>query len=118
MAIMVQTFATNAQNDLFVNSAGSLTMLTGIQAVAQACRSACLTQLGECVLQTGYGLPNFQTVWVGTPNLAIWESYLQTTLLNVDGVTSVQSINITAANNTLTFVAEINTIYGSTTING
>jgi hypothetical protein len=115
---MVQTLATNSSNDLFVNASGSLTMLSGVAAVAAACVTACLTQLGECVLQTDVGLPNFGLIWVGTPDYALWQSYLQNTILNVQGVTSVQQIQLLPRDNTLTFRAAINTIYGPTTING
>ena len=83
---MVQTLQLNANNDLFLNSAGSLTMLSSIDAVVAACNTAALTQLGECVLITGQGLPNFQAIWVGVPDYAIWQSYLENTLLNVPGV--------------------------------
>lgn len=115
---MVKTLGTNSSNDLYLGPDGNVVMLSGILAVAAACKTACLAQLGECVLETGIGLPNFQTVWVGVPDYAIWESYLQNTILNVEGVTSVQSVTLSALDNTLTFVAQINTIYGSTTING
>ena len=115
---MTQTLALNVSHDLFVNSSGSLTMLSGINAVAAACVTACLTQLSECVLQTGLGLPNFQTVWVGTPDLAIWQSYLQNTILNVEGVTQVDSIRLAVTDNVLNFTATISTIYGPATISG
>lgn len=115
---MVQTFGTNSSGDIYLGPDGNIVVLSAVQAIAAACKTACLTQLGECVLQTGVGLPNFQTVWVGIPDYAIWESYLQNTLLGVEGVISVQSIALSASNNTLNFGAEINTIYGSTTING
>ncbi|MHC5543544.1 hypothetical protein ACYOEI_35420 [Singulisphaera rosea] len=118
MALMVKTLGTNANHDLDLGPDGNIAMLSGIRAVAAACVTACLTQLGECVLETGVGLPNFQTIWVGTPDYAIWESYLQNTLLDVQGVTSVKSITLSATDNALTFVAEINTIYGSTIVNG
>lgn len=109
---MVQTLQTDPlNNDLFLNSAGSLTMLTGKLAVAAACKTACQTQLGECVLQTGFGLPNFSLIWVGTPDYAIWQSYLENILLNVPGVTTVQKITITARDHVLAYRAEINTIY-------
>lgn len=115
---MVQTLATNANNDLFVNESGNLTMLSSVDAVAAACRSAAMTQLGECVLFTGQGLPNFQSIWVGTPDYSIWQSYLQNTLLSVPGVSTVQDINLTQKDGVLNYVAEINTIYGSTTVQG
>lgn len=117
---MVQTLQTSAapSNDLVLNSSGSLTMLSGVEAVAQAATNACLTQLGECILQTGLGLPNFGLIWVGVPDYSIWQTYLQQTLLDVNGVTKVDSINLTANNKILTYNAQIQTIYGATTITG
>ncbi|OWK36889.1 hypothetical protein [Fimbriiglobus ruber] len=115
---MVQTFGTNLSGDIYLGADGNLAVLSGIQAIAGACVTACRTQLGECVLQTGVGLPNFQTVWVGVPDYALWQSYLQNTLLAVEGVTAVQSVNLTALDNVLRFTAEIQTIYGSTVVNG
>ena len=117
---MVQTLQTSAapNNDLVLNAGGSLTMLSGVEAIAAACVTACLTQLGECVLQTGVGLPNFGLIWVGVPDYALWQSYLQNTILGVEGVTAVQQIQLSAQKNTLSFIAEVSTIYGPTTING
>ena len=115
---MVQTLQLNSNGDLFLNSSNSLTMLSGIDAVAAACNTACLTQLGECVLETGIGLPNFQALWVGVPDYAIWQSYLENTLLNVPGVASVQSITLSQREGVLSYVAEINSIYGPTTAQG
>lgn len=115
---MTQTLQLNSNSDLAINAAGSLVMLSGIDAVAAACNTAALTQLGECVLQTGQGLPNFQAIWVGVPDYAIWQSYLENTLLNVPGVSTVQSIILTQSNGVLNYVAKINSVYGPTTIKG
>lgn len=115
---MPQTLQLNANNDLVLNSSNSLTMLSGIDAVSAACNTAAQTQLGECVLQTGQGLPNFQAVWIGVPDYAIWQSYLENTLLNVSGVATVQSVNLTQNAGVLSYAAEINTIYGNITVSG
>jgi hypothetical protein len=115
---MVQTLALSDQNDLVLNAAGSLVMLSGIDAVSAACNTAAQTQLGECVLNTAQGLPNFQAIWVGVPDYQIWQSYLEGTLLNVPGVASVQSTTITQNNGVLNYVAVIKSIYGPTTIQG
>ena len=115
---MVQTLETNSSNDLFLNASGSLTMLSGVNAVAAACKTACLTQLGECVLETGIGLPNFGLIWVGVPDYALWQSYLQNTLLAVEGVTQVTSIKLAAISNRLSFIANVQTIYGPTIVQG
>ena len=116
---MVSTLALSSpNNDLVLNTSNGLTMLTGTEAVAAACNTACLTQLGECVLATGLGLPNFQALWVGTPDYQIWQSYLENTILNVLGVASVQGILLKQSNGVLSYQAVINTIYGNTTISG
>lgn len=115
---MVQTLQLNGNNDLQINAAGSLVMLSGVDAVAAACNTAAQTQLGECVLNTAQGLPNFQSLWVGTPDYAIWQSYLEGTLLNVPGVASVQSVVLTQKNGILSYTAEINSIYGPVTVAG
>lgn len=116
---MTQTFATSAaNNDLYLGPDNNLVLLTGLSAVVQAVTNACLVQLGECVLEQDEGLPNFQTVWVGTPDYAFWQSYLQDTILAVDGVTAVNSISINPQNNTLNYTANISTEYGVTNVSG
>lgn len=115
---MVQTLQLNANNDLQLDASGNLVMLSGVDAVAAACNTAAQTQLGECVLATGQGLPNFQAIWIGVPDYAIWQTYLENTLLNVPGVASVASIKLTQNNGVLNYVAEINSIYGPVTISG
>lgn len=115
---MTQTIGTNSANDVYLGPDGNIVLLSGIEAVAAACATASKLQLGEAVLQSGLGLPNFQTIWVGSPDYAIWESYLQTTLLGVLGVKQVNSITLSAKNNVLSYTAEIETIFGVTVING
>lgn len=115
---MTQTLATNSKNDLFMNSSGSLTMLTGLPAVVAACATAAKAQLGEEVLAQNAGIPNFQTIWIGTPNYAIFSSYLRNALQNVDGVKEVNDITMSTQNNVLSYKATITTIYGNGTVNG
>lgn len=114
---MVQTLGINANNDIFLGPNGNIVVLSELEAIVSACKTACQGQLGEMVLQQGLGLPNFQTIWIGTPDYAIWQSYLQNTLLGVEGVTQVDSITISAKNNILSYVAVIETIFGITTVN-
>lgn len=115
---MTATLGTNSQNDLYLGPDGNLVLLLDVPAIVAACKSACLTQLGECVLQTGIGLPNFQLIWVGSPDYAMWQTFLENTLLAVDGVASVQSIALFPEKNVLNYRAQITTIFGPTTVNG
>lgn len=115
---MVQTLATNSDNDIFIGSDGNIAIASGLQGVLDACSTASYAQLGEMVLATTSGIPNFQTIWIGTPNYPLWNLYLRNTLEGVLGVTSVESIQVTKSGNTLKYTTTINTIYGTTTLSG
>ena len=119
---MTQTFGVNENNDLFIGSDGNLSIVSGQQAVLFACASAAKAQLGEMIYAVNQGIPNFQAVWVGTPNLQQFEAALRNTLLNVSGVVQVDSITFTQTNtskgNILGYTAVIVTEYGETILNG
>jgi hypothetical protein len=115
---MVQMFSLNSSNDIFIGSDGNLSLSNGVEAVALACKTASLAQLGEEVLTDTQGLPNFQAVWVGTPNYALYESYLRNTLLAVPGVLKVNSITLSASQNVLHYTATLHTQFGPTQISG
>lgn len=115
---MTTTFATDSNNDLYLGNDGNLVVLHDLPAVEAACATATKMQLGEAVLATGLGIPNFQTVWVGSPNLALFSSYLRNTIDSVLGVDEVVSLELSTANNVLSYVATIATQFGSAQING
>jgi hypothetical protein len=115
---MTQTLAINSNNDIYLGSNGNLVVATGQTGVEQACQTATQAQLGEMILATTSGIPNFQAVWSGTPNLAIWESYLRAAILNVPGVLAVVSLSSSVAKNTLSYTATISSQYGIFELNG
>jgi len=115
---MTVTFGTNSQNDIFIGGDGNLAIYSGIDAVLYACATASKAQLGEMVLAIKQGIPNFQTIWVGTPNYPLWTSYLRKTLQGVLGVKEVKSIELFRVENTLKYTATIVTQFGTGVING
>lgn len=144
---MVQSFATTMQalynsagqqiagvNDLYVGEDGNLVLAgsTGtnpdqLNAVLYACANAAKSQLGEMVLNTNRGLPNFQAVWNGTPNIPLWESALREILSGIDGVidiariTTQRAYDTDAYNNTpsiLIYTVTIVTQFGTGTFDG
>lgn len=115
---MTKTLVTDTNNDLYRGADGNLVVADSLQAVLAACATASKAQLGEMILATGQGIPNFQTIWVGSPNYALFQSYLRNTLLGVDGVLEVKSITMTASNNVLNYTATIETKYGTAVLNG
>ena len=105
-------------NDLFIADDGNLSISTSINAVLQTCASIARTILGECVLQTNIGLPNFQLIWNGAPNISQWQAALRSAILSVDGVNQILSITTTRAKNVLQYTAVIETFYGTGTLSG
>lgn len=115
---MTQTLGTNSLNDIYLGTDGNLVVLKGIDAVLGACATVSKSQLGEMVLAKNAGIPNFQSIWVGVPNYAIWEQYLRTALENVNGVVQVVSLVLSVLNNTLSYTATIQTEFGTGILNG
>ena len=119
----VQTFAVNTDNDLYIDGNGNIAIVTDLQAVLQACKQAALTQLGEMVLQTNLGIPYQTAVWVGVPNIPVFEGALRAAWLSIQGVTGVLELvtairpyTIPGTTNTITalsYSATIDTIFGT-----
>ena len=115
---MTRTLAVDDNNDIFVGADGNIAQATGLQAVLFACEHAAKAQLGEMIYAVDEGMPNFQVVWNGSPNLRQFEASLRATLLAVPDVTGIASVEIDASGAALVYQATIQTIYGTGVING
>lgn len=113
---MSQTLAVDSNNDLYTDEARNLVLLSGVAAVQQNCGHALKTTLGECVLDLPRGLPNFEAVWNGRPNLAQYEAAALAALQAVEGVVQVVAFEPSRVNDTLQYAATIQTIYGRATL--
>lgn len=107
-----------AFNDIYLNSEGNISISYDIQAVLQACAQAAQTLLGELVFNVDQGIPYFQTLWIGSPNVQQFNAALRTAFLNVPNVVEVISLMTSQQNNDLMYTAVIQTIYGSSGIQG
>lgn len=115
---MTRSIAADTAGDIYIAADGSLATVTSRDAVMQACAQAARTQLGEMQYATDQGIPNFATVWNGSPNLSQFEAYLRRALSSVADVQGVKSVTITASGSVLSYTAEIQTIYGPGLLNG
>ena len=111
---MTQSVLTNSNNDIYLDANGNLAMGFGVPAVKQACFNVSKASLGEEIFSTLNGIPFFQAVFVGVPNIQMFQSYLRSAILSVPGVALIQSLTVTVQNNTLSYTAVIETIYGTT----
>lgn len=122
----VRTFAVNSNNDIYIDMMGNLAITTGLPAVQQVCQQAARTILGEMVLNTDAGIPYFETVFNGVPNLQQFDAALRTAWLAIPSVIEVVSLTFDQVanpqdgnrNSKLTYTATINTTFGSGVING
>lgn len=110
---MTRMISSDSNGDIYIGPDGSLAIVTGLDAVMQACAAAARTQLGEMIFAVDQGLPNFQAVWNGAPNVSQFEAYLRANLLTVPDVVSVDSVTIATSGGALTYTATITTIYGT-----
>lgn len=110
---MTRTFAVDANNDLVIGADDRLSIVSGLDAVLQNCEHAAKTILNEMVLAQGEGIPYFEAVWVGVPNLAVWEASFRARILAVADVLAVVTLRLGRAGDVLTYEATISTVYGT-----
>lgn len=114
---MVKTIATNSSNDMFLDGSGNVAFNTGVDAIKDICASATKMRLGEAIYQTNLGMPMFESIFKGTPNVAIYESYLRKTIMTVDGVISIKSLTASVSDGVFSYKATIETRYGLAYLN-
>lgn len=116
--VMTRVFSVDANNDLFIAGDGRMSISADLEAILQACEHRAKAQLLEMVLAVDQGIPNFQTVWNGAPNVLQFEGALRRELQNVTGVIEVTELNALVSSNKLSYTATIKTPFGTGAING
>lgn len=115
---MTRSIAVDDKNDIYIGADGSLAIVSALQATLQAAQQAAQSQLGEMEYATDQGVPNFDTIWNGAPNVSQFEAYLRRAILGVEHVTGIQDLTITTPGNQLSYSATIDTDFGPGDING
>jgi hypothetical protein len=105
-------------NNGFRLDGGMISRASGIEAVAINCQHEVQTILGEDPFRKEKGMPNFRTVWNGTPDILQFEFFLRKTLLAVQGVDRVSNFKAEVVENILTYSINIETSFGSEIISG
>ncbi len=114
----VTTFSVNEFNDLFLDSRGNIAISHDLDALLFICAQVAKTQLGECVLNTNLGIPNFQVVWNGVPNIIQFEAALREAILAIDGVIEISSLMTEIIDNQLKYSMVIRTNFGGGIVSG
>jgi hypothetical protein len=112
---VTQTFA---GKDLTIGDNGDLLIVSGLDAVLFDAERAAKALLGEMVLAIDEGIPYFQVVWNGSPNVNQFEAALRRRLLSLADVLEVVTLSTRQLAGTLSYEATIRTVYGVGVING
>jgi len=115
---MTLTFSIDQNNDLYLGSSRNLALASDLQAVLFVCQNAAQAIKGEMIFRPESGMPNFEAVWAGSPNIPAWEAAFRARVLTVDGVTGIKSFTGYRDGNSMRYTAEIITVYGTGAING
>lgn len=107
-----------AYDDLYLDSNNNISVSYDLEAVLEGCAQAAQTVLGEIIFNVNQGIPFFETVWIGVPNIQQYTAALRVAFLNVPNVVEVVSLMTSQVNNELTYTAVIRTAFGSGGISG
>lgn len=114
----MRTLAATEKNDLALNAGGAMSIISGIDAIAQTARQYMQARAGEMFLAMTDGMPFDPVVWSGTPNIAQFEAAGRIRLLQVPGIIEVLSFTARLEDNVLAYIASIRTDQGEVAING
>lgn len=119
---MIKTLSINAQNDIFLDDDGNISISNDLQAILEQCKQVAQVVLGEMIFNVDLGIPFFDTAWAGTPNALQFEAALRQSFMNVNGVLEVVYLEVRQGApmpaNTMYYEATIRTIYGQGVLNG
>lgn len=113
-----QTLQTNENNDLFLPDGRNLVILSGQAACEQNLLQKSLMRLGENQYNTADGVDYFGTIFTPQPNYDAARQSLSSNLLECPDTLQINSLTITIDEDEFDYVADIQTIYGSTTVSG
>lgn len=108
---------TDESGNLAFSAEGGLIIISNAEALAQTVEEYVKTMRGEMIFKTTHGI-RWNLVLGNTVSAALVESFLRERINQVEGVTGVQSIDISVGGNSLFYSATIQTIYGETDVNG
>lgn len=109
---MTTTLQNDSTFDLVVGSNGLLGVLTGDAAIIQNTVTACSTRRGECLLDTGRGVPFDETAF---SNLKApqFEAAIRSTIRAVDGVDGISTVKVAQVDEKLEYRVELTTVNGT-----
>lgn len=105
------SIAIDSTNDILITN-NELTLITGVDEVAQVLRQKLRVFQGEWFLDTREGIPYFQEILKKNPNPVTVDSLFKKEILNSPGIIELQSFTLDIVGRTLSLKFTALTIYG------
>ena len=105
-------------NDIFLTSEGDFAMSEGKEAYANVIADVVRTYRGELQLDTGTGVPYFETVFDSVNGIDVWKSEVRKSVLALPFVRSIDSFIASwkSENHILSYSMTVSTDSGTVTI--
>lgn len=110
------TIQVNESNDIFLPDGRNLSLLTGVNAVAQDVRLKTLMRLGEDIYNTLNGVDWMGTVFSPQSDYDAARKSLSDAILTCPDVVGIDSLSIDVEGNVFNYTANVTTIYGQLTV--
>ena len=107
------SFSRDANSDLFLDSKNDISISSDLESCLQTCESVALSIKGEDIYNAEKGLPNFELIWNGVPNIPQYRAALISSIEKVENVIEVTNSSFVVNNNELIYNIEIKTTFGS-----
>ena len=114
----MKTFSQDSHNDIRIGSDGQFATVDGHDAYSVVIADVVRTVRGELQLDTGAGVPYFETVFDSVNGIDIWKSEVRKRVLALSFVRSIDSFSASwkAGNRTLSYSMTVSTDNGTVTI--
>lgn len=113
----MKTLSVDATNDIYAKN-GVLAVADGLECIRQQCTQAMQTIRGEMLFAADQGLPYFEVIWTGQPNLIAFDAAAREALMRVNGVEFINAFSASISNSELKYSVEIATKYGALAVYG
>lgn len=115
----MRTFATDDRNDFIIEPNGSLSIVSGIDCIADIAKHFGYTATGEQIYDQTDGIPFWPSVFGKTASTQQYEAALRVRLLQSPGVVRVTDLDVVQVGDTIKYTATLLTTEGETVnING
>lgn len=114
----MQTIGINSNNDIYIDSSGNLAIKQDREAIGDVLINKCQTNQGELLFNTEKGIDFFNTIFGSPAYVDLFQNQLITEIENTESVQKINDYNANLDKNVYKYTVDVQTDYGSVSLNG